>query len=120
MTPESVGTFGLYLSALIASVGFGGFALTARFWRSVGGWHVFWYMLMVAWILDLATLSHLGNPEWFVWLRVGSFAVGMPIVLAWQSWLVFDLQVFRRRREAAGRTVRADSHPAGKEEGTRD
>lgn len=117
MTPESVGTFGLYLSAAIASIGFAGFVLLARFWSSRGGWHVFWYMLMVAWVLDLAVLSHYGDPLWFVWLRVGTFAVGMPIVLAWQTWLVFDLQWFRRRR-ADGRTVRVDSHPA-EEEGSR-
>lgn len=121
MTPTEVGTIGLYLSAVIATIGFLGFALMARFWRSRGGWHVFWYMLVVAWVLDLASLSHWGDPPWFAWLRLGSFAVGMPIVLAWRSWLVFDLQLLHRQ----GRTVEADSHLAGsrvaaEEEGKRE
>lgn len=112
MTPEVVGTIGLYLSAVIATVGFLAFARLARFWRSRGGWHVFWYMLMVAWVLDLASLSHWGDPPWFEWLRLGSFAVGMPAVLAWRSWIILDIQLLRRRQ----RTVMADSRPAGKEE----
>jgi hypothetical protein len=116
VTSQFVGTLGLYLSAIIATVGFIGFALMARFWISRGGWHVFWYMLMVAWVLDLAALSHFGDPAWFTWLRVGSFAVGMPIVLAWRSWLVFDLQLLQRRRNRARRTVKADSRPADEEE----
>lgn len=116
MTPTEVGTIGLYLSAVIATIGFLGFALMARFWRSRGGWHVFWYMLVVAWVLDLASLSHWGDPPWFAWLRLGSFAVGMPIVLAWRSWLVFDLQLLHRQ----GRTVEADSQAAAKEEGKRE
>ena len=119
MTPQDVGTLGLYLSAIIATVGFVGFAAMARFWHTHGGWHVFWYMLMVAWVLDLAALSRFGDPAWFTWLRVGSFAVGMPIVLAWRSWLIFDLQLLRRRRDQDGRTVKADSRPAGEEEETR-
>jgi hypothetical protein len=121
MTPHDVGTLGLYLSAVIATVGFLGFAFMARFWGSRGGWHVFWYMLVLAWVLDLASLSHLFDPPWFTWLRLGSFAVGMPVVLAWRSWLVFDLHLLHRRNQD-GRTVEADSshmadsYAAGEEE----
>lgn len=97
-----VGTIGVYLSAAISSVGFVAFALTARFWASRGGWHVFWYMLMIAWVLDLSTISHfVRDTTWFAWLRVSTFAVGMPVVLAWRSWIIFDLQL--RRRWAAYR-----------------
>lgn len=101
MTPTQVGTFGVYASAIVSTVGFLGFATLARFWSSRGGWHVFWYMLMIAWVLDLSSISHLFDPPWFVWLRVGTFAVGMPLVLAWRSWLVFDLQLRGRRHQKA-------------------
>lgn len=96
MTPELVGTIGLYVSAVIATAGLFGFVLHARFWRSRGGWHVFWYMLVIAWVLDMASVSHLFDPPWFTWLRMGTFAVGMPVVLAWRLWIIFDLQLGRR------------------------
>jgi len=109
MTPQEVGTFGLYLSAVIATIGFLGFALMARFWASRGGWHVFWYMLVIAWVLDMWSVAHLFDPPWFVWTRTLTFAVGFPIVLAWRSWLVFDLQLKGRRdQNAAERMVAAD------------
>lgn len=115
MTPQLVGTIGLYLSAAISTAGFAGFAITARFWRSRGGWHVFWYMLIISWVLDMSTLAHLADPPWFVWLRVGTFAVGMPLVLAWRSWIIFDLQFLRRYRQARAYR-KADSRLAGEEE----
>lgn len=115
MTPQLVGTIGVYLSALVSTVGFIGFTAMARFWRSRGGWHVFWYMLMISWVLDLASISHLFNPPWFVWLRVGTFAVGMPLVLAWRSWIIFDLQLVRRYRQVKAYRE-PDSHPAAEEE----
>jgi FtsH-binding integral membrane protein len=99
VTPTLLGTIGLFVSAVIATIGFTGFALMARFWTSRGGWHVFWFMLVLAWVLDLAAVAHLFHEHpWFTWLRVGSFAFGMPIVLAWRSWIIFDLQLFRRRQ----------------------
>ncbi|GEM_PF-2398415 len=96
MTPYLIGTIGIYASALIATVGFVAFVVTARFWESRGGWHVFWYMLVIAWVLDLSSIAHLFDPPWFTWMRVGTFAVGMPFVLAWRSWIIFDLQLRHR------------------------
>jgi FtsH-binding integral membrane protein len=116
VTPQQLGTIGVYVSAGISTAGFLGFALMARFWNSRGGWHVFWYMLMISWVLDLTTVAHLlGDSPWFAWLRAATFAIGMPLVLGWRSWLVFDLQLLHRyrRRKAYGE---ADSRPAGKEE----
>lgn len=99
MTPQAIGTIGLYLSAVLSTAGFAAFASLARFWHSRGGWHVFWYMLMISWVLDLASLAHLfGDSPTFAWVRAVSFAVGMPIVLGWRSWIVFDLQLLRRFR----------------------
>jgi hypothetical protein len=113
VTPQGIGTIGLYVSAVIATVGFAVFAVTARFWASRGGWHVFWYMLVIAWILDLTTVAHFVHGHaWFMWLRVLSFAIGLPIVLAWRSWIIFDLQL-RQRWMAYG--VRRQ-RPATKEE----
>ena len=106
MTPQMLGTIGIYVSAVIATVSLAVFALTARFWVSRGGWHVFWYMLVVAWVLDLSSIAHIFDPPWFVWLRVATFAVGMPFVLAWRSWIIFDLQL--RRRDVA---YRGGRHP---------
>ncbi len=100
MTPEQLGTIGVYLSAGASTAGLAGFVLLARFWRSRGGWHVFWYMLMITWVLDMIVVRDLlGDSPWFVWLRAGTFAVGMPAVLAWRSWIIFDLQLRRRYRE---------------------
>lgn len=115
MTPQTLGTIGVYLSAAVSTIGFAAFAMLARFWHSRGGWHVFWYMLMIAWVLDLSTISHLFDPPWFVWLRVGTFAVGMPLVLGWRSWIIFDLQLLRRRRER-GAYREADSRQRQEEE----
>lgn len=100
MTPEVLGTVGIYLSAVMATVGLVGYAMLARFWRSRGGWHVFWFMLVLAWVLDLAALRNLiGFPAWLEWLRLGTFAVGMPVVLGWRCWIIFDLQLGQWRRE---------------------
>jgi len=113
VTPYLIGTIGLYVSAVIATIGFVVFALTARFWASRGGWHVFWYMLVIAWILDLTTIAHFVHDRtWFMWLRVLSLALGLPFVLAWRSWIIFDLQI-RRHWMAYG--VRRQ-RPATKEE----
>jgi len=109
MTPQLLGTIGLYLSAVISTAGFLGFVMLARFWSSRGGWHVFWYMLMISWVLDLSSLAHFADPPWFVWLRVATFAVGMPFVLAWRNWIIFDLQL-RSRKSGAYRSRR---HPQG-------
>lgn len=100
MTPQLIGTIGVYASALIATVGLAVFVTTARFWKSRGGWHVFWYMLVIAWVLDLVVIRDIfGDPYWFAWLRAATFTIGMPFVLAWRSWIIFDLQL-RRRLEA--------------------
>lgn len=98
MTPQAVGTLGVYLSAFLATLSLGVFSVSARFWSSRGGWHVFWYMLMVAWVLDLSSISHLFDPPWFAWFRFATFAVGFPLVLVWRLWIIFDLQL-RRRQE---------------------
>jgi hypothetical protein len=100
VTPTLLGTIGVNVSAAIATIGFFGFVTLARFWRSRGGWHVFWYMLVIAWVLDLVVVRELfGDSPWFAWLRAGSFAVGMPLVLGWRSWIIFDLQLRRRYRD---------------------
>lgn len=108
MTPELIGTIGIFLSAAISTIGFAGFVTLAKFWKSRGGWHVFWYMLMITWILDLIVVRDIfGDAPWFVWLRVVSFSVGLPAVLAWRSWIIFDLQLIRRfRRLTAYRGAR--------------
>jgi hypothetical protein len=99
VTPQLLGTIGVYLSAGISTLGFAGFVTLARFWRSRGGWHVFWFMLVIAWVLDLAVARSLfGDSSWFAWLRAGTFAVGFPVVLGWRSWIVFDLQLWHRFR----------------------
>lgn len=100
MTPIQLGTLGVYLSSVLSTVGFIGFVTLARFWRSRGGWLVFADLLMVTWILDLSSVSHLFDPPWFAWTRFGTFAVGMPIILAWRAAVVFDLQFLRRHRES--------------------
>lgn len=109
MTPQILGTVGLYASAAISTLAFGGFVTLARFWHSRGGWLVFWDLLIVTWVLDLGTLAHLFDPPWFTWLRIGTFAVGLPLVLGWRCWIIFDLQLRRRWR-----TVLADTN--GKQE----
>lgn len=119
MTPQLLGTLGVYASAIISTIGFIGFALLARFWTSRGGWHVFWFMAVIAAVLDLIVLRYLfGDTNWFAWLRTGVFAVGMPIVLGWRTWLIFDAQLFRRDRYPSAYAERA--HPAQKEEMRRD
>ena len=99
MTPIEVGTIGVVVSALLATTGFVSFLTLARFWRSKGGWFVFWDLLMVTWILDLSSIAHIWNPPWFAWTRLATFAVGFPVLLAWRCWIIFDLQLWGPRRE---------------------
>lgn len=96
MTTHQLGTLGVYLSAALATVGFLAFVTMARFWRSRGGWFVFWDLLLITWILDLSSISHLWDPPWFAWTRVATFAIGFPVVLAWRCWVILDLQLLRR------------------------
>jgi len=108
LTPQLLGTIGVYVSAIIATGGFLGFALTARFWSSRGGWHVFWYMAVIAAVLDLIVLRYLfGDSTWFAWLRTGVFAFGMPFVLGWRTWIIFDLQLLERWRRRMAYRERA-------------
>lgn len=104
MTPQTLGTFGVYVSAILSTVGFVSFVTLARFWQSGrGGWLVFWDLLMVAWILDLSSISHLFDPPWFAWFRVATFAVGFPALLVWRLQIIFDLQLRDRWRRRAYR-----------------
>jgi hypothetical protein len=117
VTPQTLGTIGVYLSALLSTVGFAGFVTLARFWHTRGGWLLFWDLLMVSWVLDLATISHLFDPPWFAWLRLGTFAAGFPVLLGWRCWIIFDLQW--RRRFRPGAYGEADSRPVGRREDAR-
>lgn len=100
MTPDLLGTIGVFVSAAISTAGFIAFVTLARFWRSRGGWHVFWYMLIIAWVLDLIVVRYLfGDALWFAWVRAVLFAVGFPVVLGWRLWIIFDLQLRRRYRK---------------------
>lgn len=110
MTPQGLGTIGVYLSAVLSTVSFVSFLVLARFWRSGrGGWLVFWDLLLIAWVLDLSSISHLFDPPWFAWTRVITFVVGFPLVLAWRLWIIFDLQLLHRRSQRQAYRE-ADSH----------
>lgn len=103
MTPVGFGNIGLVLSAIAATFGFIGYVTLARFWRSHGGWHVFWYMALIAWILDLSVCRlWFGDSHWFAWVRAVSFTIGMPVVLLWRALIIFDLQLGGRRRTYPG------------------
>jgi hypothetical protein len=116
VTPQTLGTIGIYVSAALASVVFIAFITLARFWRSGrGGWLVFTDLLLIAWVLDMASIAHLFDPPWFSWLRVGTFAFGFPAVFIWRFWIIFDLQT-RRRRRVDRMYGEADSRPADEEE----
>lgn len=99
MTPIEVGTVGVVVSAVLSTVGFCSFLTLATFWRSKGGWFVFWDLLMVTWVLDLSSIAHIWNPTWFAWTRLVTFAIGFPILLGWRCWIIFDLQLWGPRRE---------------------
>jgi hypothetical protein len=117
VTSTQLGTIGLFVSAVIATIGFVGFAVLARFWRSRGGWHVFWFMLVIAWILDLNSFYHFFNGDsTYAWLRASSLAFGLPFVLGWRSWIIFDLQLFHRRRRGVAYRDTDSRRPAAEEE----
>ena len=100
MTPEQVATVGVYVSAAFSSLSTISFVTFARFWRSQGGWFVFWDLLIVTWILDMVVVVDLfGDTSWFAWLRLGTFAVGFPVVLGWRLWIILDLQIRSRYRK---------------------
>lgn len=103
MTPELLGTIGVYLSASLATLSLIALVTLARFWRSRGGWFVFWDLLVVTWLLDMiAVVDLFGDANWFVWLRVGTFALGFPLVLGWRLWIILDLQLRQRIKAYRG------------------
>lgn len=115
MTPEQLGTIGVNVSATLATLSMIGLVSLARFWRSRGGWFVFWDLMMVTWILDMIVVVDLfGDSPWFMWLRVGAFAVGFPLVLGWRLWIILDLQLRSRYRKYVA--YREGRHPDEEEE----
>jgi hypothetical protein len=59
-------------------------------WRTPTGRHLMAFMAAFAWVLDLAAVRLLTGPGpmWFAWLRVMSFVVLIPPVLAWRLLLI--------------------------------
>ncbi len=56
-------------------------------------------MLVIAWVLDQGVARALfGDSPWFAWERAVTFAVGMPLVLGWRSWLILNFQLLHRHR----------------------
>lgn len=106
---QEVGTYGVYVSAALATLNVVSFAVLARFWRSRGGWHMFCDMLVLAWILDMiVTRVLVGDDRWLAWVRTLSFAVGLPVMMIWRFWIIFDLQVRARNRGVAYRGRREE------------
>lgn len=74
----------------------------AYWWRSSDGRHVFAFMGVITAVLLLSSgRIVLGNPSWYVWLRVAVFA-GIPIVLAWHLVILLGAQSRRKIRTKGG------------------
>lgn len=98
LTPQDVGNVGIWLSGVLSTTGLLLYGLTARWWSSRAGWHVFWFMAVITWIIDLILVRMiLGDAPWFAWLRALSFAVGLPAVLGWRIALILGAQVLAYR-----------------------
>ena len=70
-----------------------------RWWASPIGLHLMCFIAAFAVVLDMSAvylitsgqvLVHAAplRPDWFAWLRTGSFCLLIPPVLAWRLWLI--------------------------------
>lgn len=102
------GDVGLLACAVIDTAATLAYAWLARggqhpaWWRSPFGLHLMCFMAAFAWVLDLSVIHMLttsgilihriplatARDDWFAWLRVGSFTVLIPVVLAWRLWII--------------------------------
>jgi hypothetical protein len=92
----TIGTWMLYVACVPANLA--PLAYTRVPWRRTAiGKHLMMYMISIALVLDLSTLSHFVNPRsvTFQWLRLLAFGF-VVICLWWRLWL-FAAAVFRRR-----------------------
>lgn len=100
------GNAGLLACAAIDTAAVISYAVRARgnghgaWWRSPVGWHLMCFMAAFAIVLDLSSVYLITTgqvlvrvapplrPDWFAWLRVLSFDLLIPPVLAWRLWLI--------------------------------
>jgi hypothetical protein len=101
MTPATAGAVGVVLSALLATGGFTLLNVTAQWWRTSAGWHVWAFMGALALVLDLSAARTIVGASldapWFLWLRVALFDLTIPLVLGWRVWIILQAQVLRYR-----------------------
>lgn len=93
-----IGSALIVVSALLAVACLAAQALLARWWRTPGGRHFFWFHLVLALCLGLWT-SRLVFPDgaWFQVLRLVAFS-GIPIVLAWRLQIIIQTWRDMRRK----------------------
>jgi hypothetical protein len=99
------GNIGLLACAAIDTAAVIAYAVRAhgehgRWWRSPFGLHLMCFMIAFAVVLDQSAVFLLTGPgvlvagpvplrpDWFAWMRVISFAVLIPGVLAWRLWII--------------------------------
>lgn len=95
------GNVGTLLCGAIDTTAAIAYAVTARgHWhRTPVGWHLMVFMIAFAVVLDMTGVYLLatGNvlvtvaplkADWFAWMRVASFCLLIPPVLAWRLWLI--------------------------------
>ena len=100
------GNIGLILCAVIDTTAVISYAVKARggegrgaWWTSPVGWHLMIFMAAFAVVLGMTAIGLIatGNvlvsaaplrPDWFAWVRVSSFCLLIPPVLAWRLWLI--------------------------------
>jgi hypothetical protein len=100
------GNIGLLLCAAIDTAAAAAYAVRARggvhgsWWKTPTGLHLMCFMVAFAVVLDLnsvflvtagqvlVSVAPVARPDWFAWLRVASFCLLIPPVLAWRLWLI--------------------------------
>ncbi len=88
---------GGYVSAVIASNLFViMYSLLARFWKAESGWHIFFFMLVVALILDHSAVMII-FPKYpgHLWVRAVLYP-SLGIIIFWRVLILIRVQILGR------------------------
>jgi hypothetical protein len=99
VNPVVVGNVELVIFAALVSAFVVVYGATTRWWEGHAGANMMAFMFILSIVSGLGVV-HLfvddNNARWFLWLRVGVFALA-PVVAGWRLWMLIRAQVLTPR-----------------------
>jgi hypothetical protein len=99
VNPVVVGNVELVIFAALVGAFVVVYGATTRWWEGHAGANMMAFMFILALVSALGVVHILlddGDARWFLWLRVGVFALA-PVVAGWRLWLLIRTQVLTPR-----------------------